>query len=212
MNIAYDIWNYTIENWDYLLVLLWNHLLMVLVAIVFALIIGVPLGVLSALKPKFAPLILSIANFIQITPSLALLAVMLVVFGLGFNAATAALFLYSLLPIIRNTYVGVKEVDPILLEAGQGLGLTIFQILKKVQLPLSLPFLFAGVRVASVIAVGVASLAPFVGGSGLGEVILSGINNQVTVQIYAGAIPAALLAVVADILLGITEKHYKKIS
>ncbi|HEU5138503.1 MAG TPA: ABC transporter permease [Bacillales bacterium] len=210
MTLIGDLAQYTADNWGYILELTWDHILMVLVAVVLALIVGIPLGIISARFEKAAPVILNFANFVQITPSLALLAVMLLFFGLGFMAAVAALFLYSLLPIIRNTYVGLREVDPHLLEAGKGFGMTTLQLLTKVQLPLSFPFLMAGLRVASVIAVGVASIAPYVGADGLGELIIAGISTQNTVKIYAGAIPAALLAILADIFLGLTEKRAKQ--
>ncbi|HEX7065995.1 MAG TPA: ABC transporter permease [Bacillales bacterium] len=210
MTLIMDLVQYTADNWGYILALTWDHILMVMVAVGLALIVGIPLGIISARFEKAAPVILNFANFVQITPSLALLAVMLLFFGLGFMAAVAALFLYSLLPIIRNTYVGLREVNPHLLEAGTGFGMTAFQLLTKVQLPLSFPFLMAGLRVASVIAVGVASIAPYVGADGLGELIIAGISTQNTVKIYAGAIPAAMLAILADIFLGLTEKRAKR--
>jgi osmoprotectant transport system permease protein len=204
-----DIFVYMGENWGYLLELTIEHILMVLYAILMALIVGVPLGILCVKNEKLAPIILSAANIIQIIPSLALLAILMLYFGLGFTTVVVGLFLYSLLPIIRNTYVGLKEVDDHVLEAGTGVGMTSMQLLTKIQLPLSLPFMMAGIRVAAVIAVGVASIAPYIGGDGLGREIVSGINGSDNIKIYAGAIPAALLAIVADLTLGKLERKMK---
>ena len=120
------------------------------------------------------------------------------------------LVLYSLLPIIRNTYVGLKEVDQSITQAGKGVGMNSLQLLIKVQLPLSLPFLLAGVRIAMVISIGVAALAPFIGGGGLGKTIYSGINLRDPMQIYSGALIAAALAILADYLLGKTQERLDK--
>lgn len=204
------VWNlvkYMGENWNYLLGLTFQHIVMVVVGILFALVIGVPLGILCAKYEKVAPFILAIANILQIIPSLALLAIMMLIFGLGFTSVVVSLILYSLLPIIRNTYVGLKEVKAEYIEAGKGVGMTSLQLLTKVQLPLSFSFVMAGLRVASVIAVGVACIAPYIGGHGLGKEIISGITTQTTIKIYAGAIPAALLAIIADMGLGMVEKR-----
>lgn len=185
-----------------LLVLAMGHILMVVTGIVMALIIGIPLGIVSARNERLAKAILMVANVIQVFPSLALLAILMLFFGLGFNTVVIGLFLYSLLPIIRNTYVGLKQVDDGITEAGRGVGMGPLQLLWKVQLPLSLPFLMAGMRVAAVIAIGVATLAPLIGGDGLGKEIYYGLNHRNEIQVYAGAIPAALLAIITDIVLG----------
>ncbi|KGX90780.1 amino acid ABC transporter permease [Pontibacillus marinus BH030004 = DSM 16465] len=204
-----EIGQYMIENWAHLLSLTFDHILMVLYGMVLAAVVGISLGIVCAKFEKVAPIILSIANIIQIIPSLALLSIIMLYFGLGFTTVVIGLFLYSLLPIIRNTYVGLKEVDGHVSEAGKGIGMTPFQLLYKIQIPLALPFMMAGVRIATVIAVGVASIAPFVGGDGLGREIVSGINSRNETMIYAGAIPAAILAVLADLILGKLEKRQK---
>lgn len=197
---------YLQHNWDNLLLLIGQHIVMVLLGLVLALIIGIPLGILSARNERAGQYILAFANLIQVFPSLALLAMLMVIFGIGFNSVVIALFLYSLLPIIRNTYVGLKEVDSSILEAGKGVGMTRFQILRKIQIPLSLSFIFSGIRLAAVIAIGVATLAPFIGGEGLGKEIYSGINLRDPVKIYSSAIITAILAILADYLLGRAEK------
>jgi osmoprotectant transport system permease protein len=209
-NQIVDIFIYMGNNWEHLLELSFEHILMVGYGILMAIVVGVPLGIVCAKNEKLAPIILSAANVIQIIPSLALLAILMLYFGLGFTTVVIGLFLYSLLPIIRNTYVGLKEVDEHVLEAGTGVGMTSIQLLTKIQLPLSLPFMMAGLRVAAVIAVGVASIAPYIGGDGLGREIVSGINGRDNIKIYAGAIPAALIAIIADIFLGKLERRMKQ--
>lgn len=193
---------YFIGNWSHLLTLTIEHVVMVLTGLALSLIVGIPLGIICAKNERLAKVILAVANFIQVFPSIALLGIMMIVLGLGFKTVVVGLFLYSLLPIIRNTYIGLQEVDKSIEEAGRGVGMTAFQLLVKVQLPLAVPFLLAGIRVAAVIAIGVATLAPFVGGDGLGGDIMSGINSRNTNKIYSGALVAALLSVFADWSLG----------
>ncbi|WP_028776331.1 ABC transporter permease [Shimazuella kribbensis] len=197
---------YLQHNWDNLLLLIGQHIVMVLCGLILALIVGIPLGILSAKNERAGKYILAIANLIQVFPSLALLAMLMVLFGIGFYSVVIALFLYSLLPIIRNTYVGLKEVDQSIMEAGKGVGMTKLQLLRKVQIPLSLSFIFSGIRLAAVIAIGVATLAPFIGGDGLGKEIYSGINLRDPVKIYSSAIITAILAILADYLLGLAER------
>ncbi len=196
-----------VNNWDHLLMLTIDHIIMVVVGIVLALIVGIPLGVISAKNEFLARIILSVANIIQVFPSIALLGMLMIFLGIGFKTVVVGLFLYSLLPIISNTYVGLREVDDSISEAGRGSGMTVLQLLFKVQLPLSLPFLLAGVRIAAVIAVGVATLAPFIGGDGLGKDIVDGINSRQEAKIYSGAIIAALLAILVDLTLGRAQKQ-----
>ncbi|RAS73755.1 ABC transporter permease [Priestia endophytica] len=209
MNFIKELFGYWADNIDLLLLYTGEHLLMVIIAVGLALIVGTLLGIICSRYKRIAPIILTLANVVQVIPSLALLAVLMLYFGLGFYTVVIGLFLYSLLPIIRNTYVGLEEVDKTTVEAGHGIGMTYFQILTKVQLPLSMPFIMAGLRIAAVIAVGVATLAPIVGGDGLGREIFSGINSRNTIRIYAGAIPACIVAVIADIFLGKIERKMK---
>ncbi|MFD0868218.1 MULTISPECIES: ABC transporter permease [Paenibacillus] len=200
---------YISENWMDLLYLTYDHIMMVVLGVLFALIVGIPLGIVCSLDRRLAAVILTIANVIQVIPSLALLVMLMILLGLGSQTVIVGLFLYSLLPIIRNTYVGLNEINSSVTEAGRGVGMSPLQILIKVQLPLSLPFIMTGIRVAAVIAIGVAAVAPFVGGDGLGREIYSGINYRNDLRIYGGAIPAALLAIAADIVLGKLQKRLK---
>lgn len=200
-----------IDNKAHLLGLTVEHLLMVGYGIGLAIIVGVPLGIIAAKFRKLAPIIISLTNVLQLIPSLAMLALLMLYFGFGFKTVVIGLFLYSLLPIVKNTYVGIKEVDDSVVEAGIGNGMTTMQLLRKVQFPLSIPFLLAGLRLAAVIAISVATIGPYVGGGGLGEEIVSGISLQNDTMIYAGAIPATLIAIIADLLLGLFENKTKKL-
>lgn len=207
MEALLSFFDYFSKTWMKLLEMTYEHILMVLLGILFALIVGIPLGILCTKNKKFESVILALANMIQVIPSLAMLAVLMIIFGLGFNTVVIGLFLYSLLPIIRNTAVGLKEVDKESIEAGTGVGMNRFQLLLKVKFPLSLPFVLAGLRVALVIGIGVATLAPFIGGNGLGSEIVSGINVRDSEKIYGGAIFAAILAILVDSLLGFAQKR-----
>jgi len=186
-----------------------EHLWLVGTSMLLAVVVGVPVGILLTLKPSLNRPILGTANIMQTIPSLALFGLLLPVPWIGERAdrlTILALTLYALLPIIRNTYTGVNGVDHAVVEAGRGMGMTDTQLLFRVQLPLALRVIIAGVRVATVISVGVATIAAAIGAGGLGEYIFRGlamVNNQL---ILAGAIPAALLALLADFGLGIVEK------
>lgn len=194
--------SYLEKSWITLFQMTYEHILMVFLGIGLALIVGVPLGILCTKNKRFETIIISLANVIQVVPSLAMLAILMIIFGLGLKTIVIGLFLYSLLPIIRNTFVGLREVNQNSVEAGEGMGMTPMQILFKVKFPLSLPFILAGLRIAVVIAIGVATLAPFIGGEGLGREIVSGINVRDANKIYGGAIMATLLAIILDYLLG----------
>src|SRR5690625_3453291 len=144
MDAFNDFVNYLLKSWVSLLEMTYQHILMVALGILLALIVGIPLGVLCTKNKRLETIILSLANVIQVIPSLALLAVLMIVFGLGFKTVVISLFLYSLLPIIRNTFVGLKEVNKSSVEAGEGMGMTNLQLLIRVKFPLALPFILAG--------------------------------------------------------------------
>ena len=190
-----------------------EHLYLVTIAIFIAIIVGIPLGILVTRKPKLKKPILGFANIMQTIPSLALFGLLIpvpVLGGIGDRTAIIALTLYSLLPIIRNTYTGIIGVDPAIREAGKGMGMTDMQLLFQVEIPLALGVILAGVRVAAVIAIGLATIAAAIGAGGLGVFIFRGVatvNNQL---LFAGAIPAALMALIADFGLGLIEKRLSK--
>ncbi|EST52634.1 amino acid ABC transporter permease [Brevibacillus panacihumi W25] len=188
--------------WEYF----FQHIVMVLIGVGLAIVVGIPLGILCSRSKAFARIILALTNLLQVIPSLAMLVLLMLWLGLGSTTVTVGLFLYSLNPVVRNTYVGLTQVHPSYVEAGRGVGMSSIQMLFQVRLPLSITYIVSGIRIAAVIAVGVAAIAPLVGGEGLGREIYAGINNQNSLRIYAGAIPAALLAIIADILLGALQR------
>lgn len=210
MDFITELVKYMIENYQELLALSIEHILMVGYGIGLALLVGIPLGIISAKYERLAPIIISLVNILQLVPSIAMLAILMLYFGFGFKTIVIGLFFYSLMPIVKNTYVGIKEVDESIIEAGIGNGMTGFQLLYKIQFPLSIPFLMAGIRLAAVIAISVATIGPYIGAGGLGKEIISGISLQSDVKIYAGAIPATLIAVLADFILGKIENKTKK--
>lgn len=183
-----------------------QHLGLTLLAVLLAALLAIPLGIFIIRRGKLRQLVLGAAGVLQTIPSLALLAFMIPVLGLGVKAAIAALLLYALLPILRNTYTGIVEVDPDLVEAARGIGMRPRETLMRVQLPLAMRTIMAGIRTATVISIGVATLAAFIGAGGLGEPILTGLYLDDTNLILSGAIPAALLAVAADLGLGRLER------
>ncbi len=210
MTFITDLVTYMTENYNELLALTIEHILMVVYGIGLSLVVGVPLGILAARFEKLAPIIISITNVLQLIPSLAMLAILMLYLGFGFKTIVIGLFLYSLLPIVKNTYVGIREVDDSIIESGVGIGMTPLQLLAKIQFPLSIPYLMAGLRLAAVIAISVATIGPYIGAGGLGKEIVSGISLQSDVKIYARAIPATLIAIIADLALGTVERKTKK--
>jgi len=205
-----NLWQFLLQNHAEVLQLTGEHLWLVGVSTILAVLIGVPLGIVITRWPALNRPILGGTNIIQTIPSLALFGFLLPVPWIGERAdrlAILALTLYALLPLIRNTYTGIKGVDRSVVEAARGLGMTDGQLLWQVELPLALGVIIAGVRVAAVISIGLATIAAAIGAGGLGEYIFRGlamVNNSV---ILAGAIPAAILALLADASLGWLEKR-----
>lgn len=204
-----NFWQFVTQNYVEVFELTVEHLWLVAISTGLAILIGIPLGILITRRPWLNKPVLGGANIIQTIPSLALFGFLLPAPWIGARAdrlAILALMLYALLPLIRNTYAGIKGVDPAVVEAGRGMGLTDRQLLFQVELPLALGVIIAGVRVATVISVGLATIAAAIGAGGLGEYIFRGlamVNNSV---ILAGAIPAALMALAADVGLGWLER------
>jgi osmoprotectant transport system permease protein len=182
------------------------HIGLTFISLLIAIIIGVPLGIFIAKRKRFSAPVLGFVGVLQTIPSIALLGFMIPLLGIGPKPAIVALFLYALLPIVRNTFTGLNGVDDSVRDAAKGMGMSARQILTKVELPLSLPVILAGIRTATVINVGVATLAAYIGAGGLGEFIFGGIALNNTNMILAGAIPAALLAIVLDYILSKVQK------
>jgi osmoprotectant transport system permease protein len=190
-----------------------EHLILVIISLAIAISIGLPVGIFITRQPKLAAPILGLANAIQTIPSLAIFGFLISVpflGGIGKIPAIVALTLYALLPIIRNTYIGINSINPAIKEAGIGMGMTDQQLLLQVEIPLALPVILAGVRVATVISVGIATIAAAVGGGGLGVFIFRGISTVNNELILAGAVPAAVIALSADFGLGLLEKNLTK--
>jgi osmoprotectant transport system permease protein len=186
----------------------WAHLKMVLIAVGIATVIGVPLGVVVT-RPgldKLAPPVIGGASIGQTIPSLAVIAIMAPILGFGLQSAIVALVIYGILPIIRNAYASIKNIDPAVVEAAKGIGLNRLQIARKIELPLARPVIMAGIRISTVITVGTAELAVLVGGAGLGKITLTGVFAREVLIILQGAAPTAAMAITLGFLLECMEK------
>jgi osmoprotectant transport system permease protein len=202
--------NYFWERRAEILALTGEHVVLVLLSTLAAVAIGVPLGVALTRRPRLARPVLGFANVVQTIPSLALFGFLIplpLIGGIGARTAIVALVVYALLPILRNTHAGILSVDPAVVEAATGLGMTARQRLRLVELPLALPVVLAGVRIATVVSIGLATIAAAIGAGGLGVLIYRGVAIVDHRLILAGAVPAALLAIVADGGLGLLEKR-----
>ena len=194
------------DNGSYILDKVGVHLYLAGVAVLLACAVGIPVGFLITNNKKVASIVVGIANTIQTIPSLALFAFAISVFGIGADNAIFALFLYALLPIIKNTLIGIRNVSPTMIEAARGMGMSRAQIMFQVEVPLAISVIMGGVRIATVTAIGIATIATLIGAGGLGQLIYQGIGMMNYEMIFAGAICSAALALTADFLLGLVEK------
>ena len=206
-----EIINYYVTNsayvWDQVL----RHFLMSFYGVLFAVILSVPLGFYLARKDKLANVVLKFANIIQTIPALALLSLLIVVVGLGPNTVVVAVFLYSILPILKNTITGVQNVSYEIKDVAKGMGMTPLQIIFRVELPLAFSVVLGGIRNALVVAIGVTAVGTFIGAGGLGDIISRGLNvSDGSSIVWAGALPTALMAVLVDIILTQVEKRLVK--
>ncbi|ATH95637.1 amino acid ABC transporter permease [Bacillus glycinifermentans] len=207
MDVLQQLGTYYAHNGGYVLEECYRHFLMAAYGVLFAAIAGIPAGIFIARYQTLSGWIFAVTNVIQTIPALAMLAVLMLVLGLGANTVIVSLFLYSLLPIIRNTYTGIKSIDHAYLEAAKAMGMTKLQVLRMVELPLALSVIMAGLRTALVIAIGITAIGTFVGAGGLGDIIVRGSNaTNGTAIILAGAIPTALMAIIADLLMSWLER------
>lgn len=195
-----------IKRWPNILVALGQHLKLTIFSLFLATIIAVPLGIFLTRHKKWADIVIGITSVFQTIPSLALLGFLIPFYGIGFTPAVIALTIYGLLPILRNTYTGILGVDSGAREAGRGMGMTSFQILYMVEIPLAMKIIMAGIRTATVLNIGVATLAALVGAGGFGDLIFRGISSVNNGLIIAGALPAAALAVIFDFILKYFEQ------
>ena len=189
-----------------------THMTLVAISMLIAIAIAVPLGMFIVQRPALRSIALGIASVFQTIPSLALFGFLIpipFIGGIGPRTAIVALVLYALLPILRNTYVGLTNIDPSILQAAEAMGMTETQILWRVRLPLALSVILAGIRTATIITIGVATIAAAIGAGGLGTFIFRGVAMVSDAVILAGAIPAAALAILADALLALLERRLK---
>ena len=206
-NIIQQLWSYYQTNYGYLWELFMNHLLMSIYGVLFAAIVGIPLGIMIARYGKLSTAVITLANIIQTVPAIAMLAILMLGLGLGMNTVIFAVFLYALLPIIKNTYTGIQGVDANIKDAGKGMGMTRNQVLRMIELPLSLSVIIGGLRIALVVAIGVVAVGSFIGAPTLGDLIIRGTNaTDGTLFILAGALPIVVIVLLVDILLRMLEK------
>lgn len=198
-------YTFLLENFDRFLELLQQHMMLVLVAEFLAISVAVPAGILAVRNPKVKGYILGAGNVAQSIPTIAIIFLVFPILGLGFKTALVGLFAYAILPILTNTIAGIDNVDESIVEAARGMGMTGNEILRKIQLPLALPVIFAGIRTSAVITVGTAYLAFFIGGGGLGLWVVVGIKLYQMPMVLAGAIPGALLAIGMDSVFAVVE-------
>ena len=201
---------YYSQNGSYVFEQFIRHFLISIYGVLFASILAIPLGFLIARKGKLSNLFISIANVMQTIPSLAMLAILMFAIGTGPNTVVLSVFLYSILPILKNTVAGINSVSPAIVDAAKGMGMTKSQIRRKIEFPLSVSIIMGGIRNALVVAIGVTALGTFIGAGGLGDIITRGITvANGSPIIIAGAIPTALMAVIADLLLAALENKLK---
>ena len=200
------MFEYISRNWEQILSRAGEHVYLAFTAVALACLIGIPVGLLINRHKRLANAVISVANVLQTVPSLAMFALLIPLVGIRDKNAIVALFLYALLPIIKNTYIGIRNVDPSVIEAAKGMGMSRMQILYKVQTPLAVPVIMGGVRIATVTGIGVATIATLIGAGGLGTLIYQGIGMMNYPMMISGAIAAALLALLTDFILGLLEK------
>ncbi|RNC97415.1 ABC transporter permease [Lysinibacillus halotolerans] len=207
MSTTEQFFYYMQENGFYVFSQFLDHFLISIYGVLLAALIGIPLGILISKYSKLSGVVITLANIIQTIPALALMAILMLVLGLGKTTVIVTVFFYSLLPIIKNTYVGIKNINKSITDAGRGMGMTKAQVLYMVELPLSLSVIITGIRIALVVAIGITAIGAFIGAGGLGDIIIRGTNaTDGTAIIIAGALPTALMAILSDVLLGLIER------
>ena len=183
-----------------------EHFYISMFALLLAIVVAVPLGILLSKTQRTANVVLTVAGVLQTIPTLAVLAIMIPIFGVGKTPAIVALFIYVLLPILNNTVLGVKNIDKNVIQAGQSMGMTKFQLMKDVEMPLALPLIISGIRLSSVYVISWATLASYVGAGGLGDFVFNGLNLYDPLMIVSAAVLVTALALIVDVLLSLVEK------
>lgn len=198
-------YEFFIDRFDDILKLIGQHMQITGIAVLLAIVIGVPVGIFITRYQNASKYVLGTANVFQTLPSLALFGLVIPFLGIGMTPSIFVLFLYALLPIIKNTYIGINNVSASTIEAGRGMGMKSLQILTMVELPLALPVIMGGIRISTVINIGTATIASLIGAGGLGDFIFKGISMNNNNYILSGAIPTAVLALSVDAILGFVE-------
>lgn len=183
-----------------------EHIFLSLVSLALGILVAVPAGILLSQVPKVANVVIGIASILQTIPTLALLTLMVPILGVGTMPSIVALFIYSLLPILRNAYLGMVSVDPHLIDAAKGMGMSTSQVIRKVQVPLATPVIMAGIRLSAVYVIAWTTIAAYIGGGGLGEFIFNGLQGFRVDLIFGGTIPVIIIAIIMDLIAGYLEK------
>lgn len=197
--------DFLINNSGEILTKSMEHLFIAAISLAFGILVAVPLGILLNKSKQAAKIVMAIASVLQTVPSFALLALMIPLFGVGKRPAIVSLFIYSLLPILRNTYLGIDGVNENLIDAAKGMGMTASQVLFKVQIPMAMPVIMGGIRLSAVYVLAWTTLAAYVGAGGLGDFIFNGLTNAIMPMVVWGTIPVTLMAIIVDLLFGILE-------
>ncbi|MGO0942308.1 ABC transporter permease, partial [Clostridioides difficile] len=200
-----NFFNFILLQKDKIIELLIQHMSLTVTSILIAIIVGVPLGIIISRISSLRKFVLGFVNLVQAVPSMALLGLLVPILGIGSKPAIFMVVVYSLLPIVKNTYIGITSIDPVVLESAKGIGLTRNQTLFKIQFPLALPIIMGGVRISAVTAVGLMTLAAFIGAGGLGYLVFSGVQTVNNNMILAGAIPSCIIALLVDYLFSKIE-------
>lgn len=194
------------NNGDALVTAVGEHIFLSFISLVLSILVAVPLGILLSQVPKIANIVMTIAGVLQTIPTLALLALMIPLLGVGPVPSIVALFIYSLLPILRNTYLGMTSVDPNIVDAAKGMGMSTGQVIGKVQMPLAIPVILAGIRLSAVYVIAWATIAAYIGGGGLGVFIFNGLQTFRSDLIFGGTIPVIIIAILMDLIFGYLER------
>ena len=197
--------DFLINNSGEILTKSMEHLFIAAISLAFGILVAVPLGILLNKSKQAAKIVMAIASVLQTVPSFALLALMIPLFGVGKKPAIVSLFIYSLLPILRNTYLGIDGVNENLIDVAKGMGMTPSQVLFKVQIPMAMPVIMGGIRLSAVYVLAWTTLAAYVGAGGLGDFIFNGLTNAIMPMVVWGTIPVTLMAIIVDLLFGILE-------
>ncbi|QTJ42947.1 ABC transporter permease [Dolosigranulum pigrum] len=201
------------ENGENLVRLIWEHLYISVISVSLGVLFAVPIGIwLTRINDRVADLVISFVSILQSLPSLALLTLMIPLIGVGQLPAIVALFIYSLMPIMRNTYTGIQSVDEGMVDAAKGMGMTTIQLLQKVELPQAAPIIMAGIRLSTTYVIAWTTLASFIGAGGLGDFIFNGLNLYIPELIIGGTIPVTVIALLADFLLSRLEQKVTPIN